>query len=142
MGQLPTTRVTPSRPFLHSGIDYAGPVSVKTWKGRAAKTYKGYLAIFVCMSTSAVHLELVTDYTTEAFIAAYKRFTGRRGICATLRSDCGTNFVGADAVLCKLFDSASRELKELASLLANNGTQNGYLILLQRRTSAANGKRQ
>lgn len=85
--------------------------------------YKSYLAIFVCLSTSAVHLELVTDYTTEAFIAAYKRFTGRRGICATLHSDCGTNFVGADAALRQRFHSASREMRELADVLATDGTK-------------------
>lgn len=33
MGQLPIQRVTPSRPFLRSGIDYAGPVIIKTWRG-------------------------------------------------------------------------------------------------------------
>lgn len=123
MGQLPTVRVTPSRHFLHSGIDYAGPVCLKTWKGRAAKVYKSYLAIFVCMSTSTLHLELVTDYTTEAFIAAYKRFTGRRGICTTLHSDSGTNFVGADVALRQRFDAASKELKKLVALLANHGTK-------------------
>lgn len=96
---------------------------VKTWRGRAAKIYKGYLAIFVCLVSSAIHLEIVTDYTTEAFIAAYKRFTGRRGICATLRSDCGTNFVGADAVLRQRFNSASKEMQNLASILANDGTK-------------------
>lgn len=116
-------RVTPSRLFLHAGIDYAGPISIKTWRGRSAKVYKGYLAIFVCLSTSAVHIELVTDYTTEAFIAAYKRFFGRRGICATLYSDCRTNFVGADSVLHRRFDSASQEMQHLASLLADNGTK-------------------
>lgn len=122
MGQLPESRVTPSRPFLVSGVDYAGPISLKTWRGRAAKTYKGYLAIFVCFSTSAVHIEVVTDYTTEAFIAAYKRFTARRGICATLHSDCGSNLAGADRELRRLFDAASKELKELAGILANHGT--------------------
>ncbi|XP_072766497.1 uncharacterized protein [Anoplolepis gracilipes] len=99
VGQLPTARVIQARPFLNSGLDYAGPVTLKTWKGRAVRTYKGYLAIFVYLVTSAVYIEVVTDYTTDAFIAAYKRFTGRRGICATLQSDCGTNFVGADAQL-------------------------------------------
>lgn len=123
MGQLPTSRVIPSRPFLNSGIDYAGPISIKTWRGRAAKIYKGYIAIFVCFSTSTVHLELVTDYTTEAFIAAFKRFTGRRGICACLYSDCGTNFVGANTILQKQFDSASKEMQNLAKLLANDGTK-------------------
>ncbi|GAB1866394.1 hypothetical protein CAJAP_07473 [Camponotus japonicus] len=99
MGQLPPERVTPSRPFLNSGIDYAGPIILKSWKGRNSKTYKGYIALFVCLSTSAIHIELVTDYSTEAFIAAYKRFVSRRGICATLTSDCGTNFKGADIEL-------------------------------------------
>ncbi|XP_024874730.1 uncharacterized protein LOC112456432 [Temnothorax curvispinosus] len=123
MGQLPVERITPSRAFLHSGIDYAGPIPLKTWRGKNARTYKGYIALFVCEATSAVHIELVTDYTTEAFIAAYKRFTSRRGICATLRSDCGTNFKGADAELQRLFQSSSRECNELATLLANDGTQ-------------------
>lgn len=97
MGQLSSVRVTPTRPFYNS--DYAGPVTLKTWKGQAARTYKGYLAIFVCLVTSAVHIEVITDYTTDAFIAAYKRFTGRRGICASLQSDCGTNFIRADTEL-------------------------------------------
>lgn len=122
MGQLPAPRVTPSRPFFNTEIDYAGPIILKTWRGRAARTYKGYIAVFVCFSTSAVHLELVTDYTSDAFIAAYKRFTGRRGICAHLYSDCGTNLVGADSKLRKLFNTASKEAGHLASLIANEGT--------------------
>ena len=123
MGQLPSERITPSRPFLHSGVDYAGPLNLKTWKGRAARTYKSYIALFVCLSTSAIHLELVTDYTADAFIAAYKRFTARRGICATLLSDCGTNLRGADSKLRDLFSLTSKELGVLASLLAKDGTQ-------------------
>lgn len=123
MGQLPSSRVTPARPFYNTGLDYAGPVILKTWRGRAAKTYKGYLAIFVCLTTSAIHIEVVTDYTTDAFIAAYKRFTGRRGICATLQSDCGTNFVGADATLRRFFESSSNELRDLAYLLAKDNTE-------------------
>ncbi|XP_018370875.1 PREDICTED: uncharacterized protein LOC108766210 [Trachymyrmex cornetzi] len=123
MGQLPKERVIPSRPFLNTGVDYAGPFTLKTWKGRNARTYKGYIALFVCLSTSAVHLELVTDYSTEAFIAAYKRFTGRRGICASLWSNCGTNFKGADVTLQRLFSKATEESNHLLSLLANDGTQ-------------------
>ncbi|XP_011859181.1 PREDICTED: uncharacterized protein LOC105556699 [Vollenhovia emeryi] len=123
MGQLPPSRVVPARPFFNSGLDYAGPIMLKTWRGRAARTYKGYLAVFVCLATSAIHLEVVTDYTTDAFIAAYKRFTGRRGICATLQSDCGTNFVGADAELRRQFETSSKELHELASVLASDNTK-------------------
>ncbi|XP_071576705.1 uncharacterized protein [Temnothorax nylanderi] len=123
MGQLPFVRVNPAWPFSHSGLDYAGPVTLKTWRGRAAKSYKGYLAIFVCLATSAVHIEVVTDYTTDAFIAAYKRFSGRQGICSILWSDCGTNFVRADAELKRLFQQSSLELGDIAALLANDGTE-------------------
>ncbi|XP_039315422.1 uncharacterized protein LOC105198944 [Solenopsis invicta] len=123
MGQLPVERVTPTRPFLHSGVDYAGPFVLKTWKGRNPRTYKAYIALFVCHSTSAVHLELVTDYSAETFIAAFKRFTARRGICSTLSSDCGTTLKGADAELQRLFIKTTQESEKLATLLANDGTQ-------------------
>ncbi|XP_043467015.1 uncharacterized protein LOC122501539 [Leptopilina heterotoma] len=123
MDQIPTERVTPSRPFLHSGVDYAGPLLLKTWKGRAARPYKAYIALFICEATAAIHLEQVTDYSSDAFIAAYKRFTARRGICSTLRSDCGTTLTGADKELRNLFSSASKELAALSSLLAKDGTQ-------------------
>ncbi|XP_055910549.1 uncharacterized protein LOC129944914 [Eupeodes corollae] len=123
MGQLPFNRTIPSRPFLHSGVDYAGPFILKTWRGRAAKTYKGYLIVFVCFSSSAVHLEIATDYSSEGFLAAYKRFVGRRGICASLTSDCGTNLTGADAELRKLFRAASKESEHIINVLANDGTK-------------------
>jgi len=123
MGQLPKERVTPTRPFLNSGVDYAGPFSVKIWRGKNARTYKAYIVLFVCLASSAVHIELVTDYTAEAFIAAYKRFTGRRGICSTLLSDCGTNLKGADAELKRLLSSATAESAHLSQLLARDGTQ-------------------
>ncbi|XP_046608758.1 uncharacterized protein LOC124299539 [Neodiprion virginianus] len=123
MGQLPQSRVTQSRPFLHSGVDYAGPFSIRASRGRGAKSCKGYIVIFICFTTSAVHLELVSDYTTEAFIAAYKRFTSRRGICASIASDCGTNLVGADSELRRLLAASSKEFAEIANTLASHGTQ-------------------
>lgn len=65
----------------------------------------------------------MTDYSTEAFLAAYKRFTARRGICSTITSDCGTNFKGADKELRNLFLLSSKEVGKLSSLLAEDGTQ-------------------
>ncbi|XP_071057602.1 uncharacterized protein [Onthophagus taurus] len=120
MGQLPPARVNQSRPFLHSGVDYAGPFQLRTMRGRGGKLYKSYLIIFICLSTSAVHV--VTDYTTDGFLAAYKRFTGRRGICECLYSDCGTNLIGADRELRALFNKSSNEWKHLANILSNDGT--------------------
>lgn len=99
MGNLPKERITPSRPFSHTGIDFTGHVDVKINKGRGIKTCKGYIAIFICMCTKAVHIELVSDLSTQTFIAALKRMCARRGTPTHIYSDNGTNFVGAARVL-------------------------------------------
>ncbi|GFX24831.1 integrase catalytic domain-containing protein [Trichonephila clavipes] len=95
MGNLPKHRVTLERPFFSCGIDYAGPVLIKCNKGRGTKSTKGYIALFVCLATKAVHIEAVGDLTTESFIAALRRFSARRGAPCHIYSDNGTNFVGA-----------------------------------------------
>ena len=58
--------------------------------------------MFACLATKAVHLELVADLTTSAFIATLRRFKGRRGIPSTIWSDRGTNFVGAEREIYRL----------------------------------------
>ena len=63
----------------------------------------GYIAIFTWMSTRAVHIELVEDYISEAFMGAFHRSTSRRGHCTELHNDRGTNFVEANACLQALF---------------------------------------
>ena len=100
-------RVRPSPPFECSGVDYAGPINVRLTKTGGKGTMKGYIAIFICMATRAVHIELVEDYSSEAFIAAFYRFTTRRGHCKKLYSDQGTNFVDADAQLRHMVDASS-----------------------------------
>ncbi|XP_055604767.1 uncharacterized protein LOC129753000 [Uranotaenia lowii] len=93
MGQLPSPRIQASRAFTHTGVDYFGPVYIR--QGYRKAPIKAYVAVFVCFSTKAVHLELVSDLSTAKFVQALRRFIGRRGKCATLYSDNGTNFVGA-----------------------------------------------
>ncbi|XP_046671229.1 uncharacterized protein LOC124361230 [Homalodisca vitripennis] len=112
MGDLPSDRVRPCRPFSNTGTDISGPVFIKASKRRNSPTSKGYIVIFVCLATKAVHLEVVTDMTSEAFIAAFKRFISRRGIVTNMYSDNGTNFVGAE-----------RELRELQDLFTNEEHQ-------------------
>ena len=123
MEQLPMTRVTPSSPFTHTGIDYIGSININSWKGRGSKTYKWWSCIFMCFSTSAVHLELVSDYSADGFVVACRRFTSRRGIPSYLYSDCGTNFIRADKELKILFKQSQRENSTLYHSLINNGTQ-------------------
>ena len=67
MSDLPSARILPYSPFQRAGIDYVGPFSVRLSKTRGRGTTKGYIALFVCMSTRAVHLEVAEDYCSEAF---------------------------------------------------------------------------
>ncbi|XP_059050688.1 uncharacterized protein LOC131845624 [Achroia grisella] len=128
MGQLPEVRLQPSKPFKSAGVDYAGPINIKFSPGRGAKSYKGYVCLFICMVTRAIHLEAVSDLTAKGFIAAFRRFVGRRGFCMDLYSDNGTNFVGADKELRQMFDEAkSRVPQEIAELLALQKTTWHYI---------------
>ena len=99
MGHLPDFRVTPNRPFLHTVLDYAGAFNVGFAPGRGKKSHKTYVALFICCCTRAVHLELVSDYSSAAILAAIQRFSSRQGRPAHLYSDNGTTFHGADKEL-------------------------------------------
>jgi len=70
MGQLPEVRVKPSKPFTNTGVDYSGPFYVKQGGKRSKTLVKCYIALFVCLSSKAIHLELVSELSTEAYIAS------------------------------------------------------------------------
>ena len=88
--------------FDQTGVDYAGPVYIKYGYVCKPTVIKAYVCVFVSLSVKVVHLELVSDLTSEAFIATLRRFISRRGM----------NFVGA-----------SRELQELVDFLERQKTQ-------------------
>ena len=115
MADLPLDRVSPDEPpFTNVGVDYFGPFGVK--HGRSVVNRYGF--IFTCLATRAIHLEMASSLDTDSFIHALRRFIARRGQVKELRSDNGTNFVGAQ-----------RELKE-----AIEGWNQGQIhdILLQK----------
>ena len=105
MGQLPLARTTPSAPFSTCGLDYAGPFLLKRGYTRKPQIVKAYLCVFICFSTKAVHLEVVSDATTAAFLECLKRFVSRRGRPAHIYSDNGSNFRGAKAELHELYNT-------------------------------------
>lgn len=103
MGDLPDYRVQQAFPFVHTGLDFAGPFKIRaSHKLRNAQTMKGYICVFVCMATRALHLEAVSDLTSEAFLGALQRFVSRRGLVENLYSDNATNFEGANNELQRL----------------------------------------
>nr|CAH7736537.1 unnamed protein product [Callosobruchus chinensis] len=104
MGDLPSHRVVPSRPFANVSIDFAGPIMVKEGTLRSRKLIKSYVCVFVCGSTRAIHLELTVSLSTDHFLNCLKRFISRRGLCSVIYSDNGTNFVGANNVLKETYE--------------------------------------
>ncbi|XP_011705642.1 PREDICTED: uncharacterized protein LOC105460851 [Wasmannia auropunctata] len=120
MGDLPKERVKMyTRPFTVTGVDYAGPLQIRESRRRGKpRITKGYVVVFTCFSTKAVHLELVSDLSTEAFLATLRRFTARRGICSQIFSDNGTNFVGAANTLKDIQKFLIKATPEIAAFLS------------------------
>ena len=96
VADLPAQRLTPAPSFSYVGLDVFGPwlVSTRRTRGGAANS-KRWAVFFTCMATRAIHIELIESLDTSSFINALRRFLDLRGPAIQLRSDCGTNFVGA-----------------------------------------------
>ncbi|XP_030766848.1 uncharacterized protein LOC115890687 [Sitophilus oryzae] len=109
MGDIPAVRLSQVKPFSEVGCDYGGPFSLLRYRARGDKSYKAYICLFVCMATKALHLELVSDLSSETFLVALRRFISRRGRCNHIYSDCGTNFVGASRELINMLKSAAEQ---------------------------------
>jgi hypothetical protein len=123
MADLPSCRITESRPFSSVGIDYAGYFTTKASPLRTTKTFRGYLCIFVCMATKACHLEYVSNLSTACFLASFDRFVSRRGIPKHVYSDNGTNFVGASHQLRETYEMLCTSKEEIFSTFAKKGIE-------------------
>lgn len=112
MASLPIQRLTPYlRPFSYVGVDYLGPFDVSV--GRRSE--KRWIALFTCMATRAVHLEVAHGLSTQSCLMAIHRFIGRRGWPVEFLSDNGTNFQGASKELTK-------EVREIGDYCADQLT--------------------
>ena len=104
MSSLPASRVSVSRLFSRCGVNYARPFLLREGKRRNARSHKSYVFLFVYFATKTVHLELISDLTSETFIAAFKRFISRRSRPTHMYSDNETTFVGAHKQIQELYD--------------------------------------
>ena len=103
VSDLPIDHLQDVPPFENVGLDCFGPFFIKG--GRATRntcaSTKIWVLIFVCLPSRAIHLEVLEGLDTSSFINALFRFSAIRGTCRFIRSDQGTNFVGA----CPLLDN-------------------------------------
>lgn len=129
---LPKLKIRNSQSFAKTDIDFAGPFIVQS-EVRRIIGKKTWLAVFVCF-TKAVHLEVVEDTSSAAFLACLKRFIFCRNQCAVIYSDNETNFVGSQKEL-------SIFINKDGSAMAKEGI-NGVLIHFQVHSSEIIGKRQ
>ena len=72
---LPECRVKETPAFSNTGV---GPLMIRTTP--SSQSSKVWIALFTCYVTRAVHLDVVQDMSTPAFIRCLKRFTARRGV--------------------------------------------------------------
>lgn len=112
MADLPADRLTPTPPFTYCAVDYFGPWYVR--EGR--KELKRYGVLFTCLATRAIHLEVANSLETDSYINALRRFICRRGPVRQMRSDNGSNFIGA-----------RRELKEALAEMDQNQVKQDML---------------
>lgn len=96
MSDLPSERLQVDPPFSYVGLDVFGPWEVVTRRTRGGQARdKRWAVLFTCMSTRAIHIEVIESMTSSSFINALRRFFSIRGYAKQLRSDRGTNFIGA-----------------------------------------------
>ena len=115
MADLPEDRFEQAAPFTYAAVDYCGPWYIKDHQ----KELKRYVALFTCMASRAVHLEVSNTMNTDSFIQALRRFICRRGPVRQLRSDQGSNFIGAQRELREALKEMNGD-KIRAELLKSN----------------------
>lgn len=120
MADLPPFRTLPAEPFTFTGCDFAGPFSIKLNETRNASTTKGYVALFICLTTKAVHFEVVGDMSTAEYLMALENFIARRGIPSTMYTDNGTNFVGGEKEIRELHAQFMSQTNAITRMFATN----------------------
>ncbi|KIH46741.1 integrase core domain protein [Ancylostoma duodenale] len=103
---LPKNRVVRSHPFEHVGLDYFGPLTIKRSSEEHGKCYG---SIITCMVTRLIHLDVVSDQSTHAFLMMLRRFFTRRGVPKSITSDNAPTFTLAESILNDLQRAAQRD---------------------------------
>ncbi|XP_033755669.1 uncharacterized protein LOC117338425 [Pecten maximus] len=121
MSALPEDRVTPGPPFSSVGVDAFGPWNVVARRTRGGVSQnKRWAILYACLTTRAIHIEIVEELSTSSFINATRRFIAIRGPVSEFRSDRGTNFIGATDHM--NIQAINVEDKQLANFLKHNST--------------------
>ena len=104
---IPSLDLKMSLPLLMLGVDFAGPLFIKVSKDQASPMMKAYIALYTCVSSCAVHLEMVAGLIAESFLRCFRCFISRRSIPRLIVSDNAKTFKSASGTLEALFNLPS-----------------------------------
>ena len=122
MPPLPTSRVSESVPFIHTAIDYFGPLFIKD----KTESLKVWVCLFTCLVTRAIHLELIQNMSTEQFLLGFRRFLSRHGKPKEIVSDNALHFKLASVTLNDVWSQVVTQ-PEVTTYIANEGIQWKYI---------------
>ncbi|GFW78089.1 integrase catalytic domain-containing protein [Trichonephila clavipes] len=127
MGNLPYERVNMAPPFSITGLDFGGPYFVTYKHQRKGVLNKIYVCVCICFVTRTIHLEILSDLTSDVIIATLKRFMSRRGKCSKNFTDNGTNFVGANSQLKVFYKTLNFPDQNLAAYFTEEGIEWNFI---------------
>ncbi|GFU00880.1 integrase catalytic domain-containing protein [Trichonephila clavipes] len=127
MGNLPYERVNMASPFSITGLDLGGPYFVTYKPQRKGVLNKIYVCVCICFVTRAIHLEILSDLTSDAIIATLKRFMSRRGKCSKIFTDNATNFVGVNSQLKVFYKTNNFPDQNLAAYFTEEGIEWNFI---------------
>ena len=122
---LPRKRVSESAPFTYTGVDYFGPLYVKTVTG----TEKVWVCLYTCLVVRAIHLELMQDMTAEQFLLGFRRFVARRGTPRQVISDNASQFKLASSAIDQMWKNVIVD-EETLNYVANQGIEWNFIVEL------------
>ncbi|XP_060575794.1 uncharacterized protein LOC132733210 [Ruditapes philippinarum] len=122
---LPPSRVQEALLFSRVGLDYFGPLSIKTKDGPK----RVLVCLFTCLLIRAIHLELVQEMSTEEFLLGFKRFISQRGTPAEIISDNASQFKAASQTINSIWRNVCQS-HEVQSYVANTRIKWKFIVEL------------
>ena len=116
MADLPKVRCFGVPPFTPCGTDVFGPYTIRERRS----DLKRYCALLTCFASRVVYIEVSNILDIDSFSQAFRRFIARRIPVRSIRSNNGTNFVGASNELWKVLDEIIHE--QVKVYLQKNGS--------------------
>ncbi|XP_063411653.1 uncharacterized protein LOC134694568 [Mytilus trossulus] len=125
MPPLPKKRVNESAPFTYTGVDYFGPIFVKSDTG----SKKVWVCLYTCLVVRAIHMELMQDMSAEEILLGFRRFIARWGNPKQIMSDNGSQFKLASNTLKEAWNGVTVN-SDVQTYMANEGIQWQFIVEL------------